>query len=104
MDVARLLVQSTGKQEARIIEHDFTTGSSCYKPIMKTLMALILGTVLGAALFHVYYLRQPAAAKCLWDHPLDEQARLRCEHDLAIDGYARDARKQLNDLIAKVAN
>ncbi len=45
---------------------------------MRNLVLLLIGMMLGAALFHVYYLRLDPLARCSWDHPLDAEAKARC--------------------------
>ena len=74
---------------------------------MRTLLSLILGGLLGAILFHLYYLRLPAERRCGWDHPLDDHAKAACVADAStpagnFHGYAKRARKDLDDLIGKV--
>jgi hypothetical protein len=68
---------------------------------------LLLGGVIGAAIFHLYYLRLDRAHRCNWDHPLDTQARAQCQDtgvDEKVRGYAAKARKELDSLIGNVAN
>lgn len=74
---------------------------------MRGLILLLLGAVLGAVAFHVYYLRLDAPARCGWDHPIDAQAKASCrETALAATahGYAAKARRDLDSLIGQVAH
>ena len=51
---------------------------------MRNLVLLLIGIMLGAALFHVYYLRLDPLARCSWDHPLDAEAKARCRDAAAV--------------------
>ena len=73
--------------------------------IVRALILLLLGGVLGAVLFHVYYLRLARESRCGWDHPLDQQAQARCrdaEVGEKARGYATKARRELDNLIGNV--
>lgn len=69
---------------------------------MRSLILLLLGLVAGAALFHIHYLGLAPAARCGWDHPLDDQARKACVATATFTGYAKGARKALDHLIDDV--
>ncbi len=73
--------------------------------MVRTLIVMLIGGVLGAAIFHLYYLRLDRESRCAWDHPLDQQARTQCrEADVSekVHGYATKARKELDSLIGNV--
>ena len=73
---------------------------------MRGLIILLLGAVIGAACFHVYYLRLDGHARCRWDHPGDGHLRGLCEAGGAGDarqGYEKPARQQLDRLIGKIS-
>ena len=73
---------------------------------MRSLIVLLVGVLLGAATFHLYYLRLAPDARCGWDHPLDAGARARCRTAAAaldLHGYAVKARRDLDSLIGRVA-
>lgn len=69
---------------------------------MRTLIVFLSGLILGAALFHLYYLEQAPTGRCGWDHPIDHAARSDCEARATFKGYAEDAREKLDGLIDKV--
>lgn len=69
---------------------------------MRTLIVFLSGLLLGAALFHLYYLERAPAGRCRWDHPIDHAARSDCEARVTFKGYARDAREKLDSLIGNV--
>jgi hypothetical protein len=74
---------------------------------MRTLILLLVGALLGAVAFHAYYLRLAPAARCGWDHPIDEEARASCRAASAATGahgYAAKARHDLDTLIGRVAH
>lgn len=74
---------------------------------MRNLVLLLIGMMLGGALFHVYYLRLDPLARCSWDHPLDAEAKARCRDAAAatsVHGYAVKARRDLDSLIGRVAH
>jgi hypothetical protein len=70
---------------------------------MRVLIVFVLGLLLGAAGFHVYYHAQSAAKQCGWDHPFDRNARDACEARATFTGYAKGARKQLDSLIGNLS-
>ncbi len=68
---------------------------------------MLLGGVIGAALFHFYYLGLDRQRRCVWDHPLDRQLREACQEagvGEKVRGYAAKARRELDSLIGNVAN
>ena len=70
--------------------------------ILRTLIILLLGGVLGAGLFHLYYLRLDRESRCSWDHPLDQPARTLClqaDGGEKVRGYDTKARRELDNLI-----
>lgn len=69
---------------------------------MRSLLLLLLGLVAGAVLFHVYYLGLSPTKRCGWDHPIDGSARDACVSRATFSGYARTARKALDNLIDDV--
>ena len=72
---------------------------------MRTLIVLLLGGVLGAALFHLYYLRLDREHRCAWDHAFDERAQTQCREagvGEKVSGYATKARRELDNLIGNV--
>ena len=69
---------------------------------MRSLLLLLLGLVAGAALFHVYYLGLAPTSRCVWDHPVDHDARNACVARATFTGYANGARKALDHLIDNV--
>jgi len=74
---------------------------------MRSLILLAAGALLGAVLFHVYYLRLSPPARCGWDHPIDAQARAACREvapAAGAHGYAAKARHDLDSLIGRVAH
>jgi hypothetical protein len=72
---------------------------------MRALILLLVGAVLGAAAFHLYYLRLDPPARCGWDHPIDAQARAMCrDASTSAHGYAAKARRDLDSLIGEVAH
>lgn len=72
---------------------------------MRSLILVLVAALLGAAAFHLYYLRLGPPARCGWDHPLDAQARTACrEATASAHGYAAKARRDLDSLIGEVAH
>jgi hypothetical protein len=74
---------------------------------VRGLMILLLGAIIGAAGFHLYYLRLDAHARCRWDHPSDRHLRDLCEAGGAGDtqqGYGKPARQELDRLIGKISH
>jgi hypothetical protein len=69
---------------------------------VRAVLALLLGLVVGAAGFHLWYLNQPAAARCGWDHPFDAAARTACRAG-ATPGYAAKARADMDALVGTVS-
>ena len=69
---------------------------------MRILLSLLLGLVVGAAGFHAYYLKLPAADRCSWDHPLSPVARDDCRRAVTVAGYGAAGRAALDKLIEKV--
>ena len=72
---------------------------------MRALILLLAGALIGAAAFHLYYLRLDPPARCGWDHPIDVQARATCRTTAAVGGahgYAAKARRDLDSLIGQV--
>jgi hypothetical protein len=69
---------------------------------------LVVGAVLGALVFHLYYLHLAPAERCGWDHPLADEARSSCRDASAIPagfhGYEKRARHDLDDLVGKVSH
>ena len=43
-------------------------------PTMRNLILMLVGALLGAVAFHVYYLRLDPSVRCGWDHPIDAEA------------------------------
>jgi hypothetical protein len=70
------------------------------------LIVAVLAAIFGAALFHAYYLNLPEARRCRWDHPFDDSGRAACEQPAEgkAAGYSATDRRQLNSLIANVAD
>jgi hypothetical protein len=86
---------------------------------LRSLILLLIGAVIGAVLFHVYYLKLDESSRCGWDHPLSEQLAAKCR--LGVEppssddvkrtstagsksgGYAKRARHELDDLIGNVS-
>jgi hypothetical protein len=74
---------------------------------MGRLLLLLIGALAGAALFHIYYRVLEPAARCGWDHPLDQGARSACRTEAATPsatGYSPKARHELDDLVGKVTH
>ena len=73
---------------------------------MRSLILVMLAALLGAAAFHVYYLRLNSSARCGWDHPFDAQAKADCRavsKAVGSNGYVAKARRDLDSLIGRVA-
>ncbi|WBO20792.1 hypothetical protein [Sphingomonas abietis] len=70
---------------------------------MRVLIVFALGLLLGAAGFHVYYRSLSAPQQCGWNHPLDRSARDACEQRATFTGYAKGARRQLDNLIGDLS-
>jgi hypothetical protein len=71
---------------------------------MGRLLLLLVGAILGAALFHTYYRGLEPAARCHWDHPLDRQAREACVAAATTHAaYSAKARRELDDLVGNVS-
>ena len=73
--------------------------------LLRSLVVLAVGAVLGAVLFHAYYVGLDPAARCGWDHPFDDRARALCHEPApttAAPSYGRKARRDLDGLIANV--
>jgi hypothetical protein len=73
---------------------------------MRNLIVLLVGALLGAAAFHVYYLRLDPPTRCGWDHPVDADARRTCRAAVRLDlhGYAVKARRDLDSLIGTISH
>lgn len=71
--------------------------------MVRNLVVLLVGALIGAALFHAYYLRLPAQTQCAWDHPLDGGARRACVLARQI-GYPAGARAALDDLVGRISH
>jgi hypothetical protein len=69
---------------------------------MRTLLVFAVGLLIGAAGFHAYYRSLDDAARCGWDHPLDDGGKRRCGAG-EVGGYSKRARGQLNQLIDNVS-
>jgi hypothetical protein len=76
--------------------------------VLRSLLVLVVGAVLGALVFHLYYLHLAPAERCGWDHPLADEARSSCRDASAIPagfhGYEKRARHDLDDLVGKVSH
>jgi len=73
---------------------------------MRSLIIMLAGALLGAAAFHLYYLRLDPPARCGWDHPFDAGRRSDCRSAAAahdVHGYASKARHDLDSLIGNVS-
>lgn len=73
--------------------------------VVGRIILVLLVAIGGAAGFHIYYRSLPDTARCRWDHPFNEQEKLACRHAAAanVNGYSRDAARQLDKLIDKVS-
>lgn len=74
---------------------------------MRSLILVLVAAVLGAAAFHLCYLRLDPPARCGWDHPFDGPARADCRlasSAASAHGYAAKARRDLNSLIDHIAH
>lgn len=74
---------------------------------MRGLILMLAAALLGAAAFHLYYLRLEPIARCGWDHPIDAQAKANCRETstgAGAHGYAAKARRDLDSLIGRVAH
>ncbi len=75
--------------------------------MLRNLVLLLVGALLGAALFHVYYVGLAPEARCGWDHPFDDRAKAQClgtQPTATTPGYGRKARHEMDGLIANVSN
>jgi hypothetical protein len=74
---------------------------------MRAVILLLVGALIGAAAFHLYYLGLNPPARCGWDHPIDADARRTCREESiggTPHGYAAKARRDLDSLIGKIAH
>jgi len=73
---------------------------------MRALILLLVGALIGAAVFHLYYLRLSPPARCGWDHPIDARAKATCvaATTASAHGYAAKARRDLDSLIGQVSH
>jgi hypothetical protein len=70
---------------------------------LRALIIFVLGALIGAVAFHVYYVRLTPQAQCGWDHPFDDGAKRACV--LARQpGYTAKARAALDDLVGEVSH
>ena len=73
---------------------------------MRNLMLLLVGALLGAVAFHLYYRHLAPSARCEWDHPVDASARADCRTGALVSdvhGYAVKARRDLDSLIGNIS-
>ncbi|WP_019832942.1 hypothetical protein [Sphingomonas sp. PR090111-T3T-6A] len=75
--------------------------------MLRSFVLLVVGALLGAALFHLYYVGLSPEKRCGWDHPFDDRAKALCSEPApaaAAAGYGRKARHDLDGLIDNVSN
>ena len=75
--------------------------------MLRSLLLLVVGALLGAGLFHLYYVGLGPDARCGWDHPLDDHAKALCREPARVattPGYGRKARHEMDGLIENVSN
>lgn len=75
--------------------------------LLRSLVLLLLGALIGAAVFHLYYRGLEPSKRCGWDYPFDDHGRGLCLQGgpaAATPGYGRKARHEMDGLIANVAS
>lgn len=71
--------------------------------MLRSLLLLLVGILIGAFAFHAYYLGLGAGQRCGWDHPLDDSGKAACRAAASGAGYTSEARRDMNSLINEVA-
>jgi hypothetical protein len=69
---------------------------------MRSFLLILIGALVGAALFHLYYVRLAPEGRCGWDHPLDDRAKAACVSQASFTGYGKAARHEMDDLVGKL--